>query len=89
MKLKIIKGDITAVECDAIVNSARSNLVPSGTIDTAIHKAAGPQLAKACYSLSCVAGGCVVTKAFNLPCQYVFHTVGLDKSRVGGRKRER
>lgn len=76
MQLKIIKGDITKIECDAIVSSASSDLIPSGAIDTAIHKAAGGELAKACYKFKgCKVGSCVITRAYDLPCYYVIHAV--------------
>lgn len=47
MQLIIIKGDITTIECDAIISSTNSELVPSGDIDTAVHSVAGPALTKA------------------------------------------
>lgn len=76
MQLKIIKGDITAIECDAIVSSTCSDLIPSGHIDTAIHKAAGPNLAKACAKFAhCEVGTCVITEGYDLPATYVIHTV--------------
>lgn len=76
MHLKIIKGDITTIECDAIVSSTNKRLIPGGKIDVAIHNAAGPELTKACAQLApCEVGKCVATVGYNLPCKYVFHTV--------------
>lgn len=79
MPLKIIRQDITEIECDAIVNPSNRNLRPGGGADLAIHEAAGEELLKACRE----AGGCEVGKAkvtdgFNLPCKYVIHTAGPD-----------
>lgn len=81
------QGDITKLKCDAIVNAANSSLlgcfIPChGCIDNAIHTRAGVQLRLACHALMRKksdgekAGGAQITKAFNLPCQYVLHTVG-------------
>ncbi len=76
MQLKIVTGDITKVECDAIVNSTSSDLIPSGAIDTAIHNAAGPNLEKACMAYGkCEVGECVVTPGFWLHCDYIMHVV--------------
>lgn len=76
MQLIIIKGDITTIECDAIISSTNSELVPSGDIDTAVHSVAGPALTKACAKIAhCEVGSCVVTDGYNLPCKYVIHTV--------------
>lgn len=77
MPLKIIRQDITKIECDAIVNPSNRYLYPGGGADLSIHKAAGPELLKACEALGgCKIGKAKITPAFNLPCKYVIHTAG-------------
>ena len=86
-KIQIWQGDITRLKVDAIVNAANSQMLGCfhplhKCIDNAIHSAAGVQLREECYQLMLQqgheesTGQAKITKAYNLPCKYVIHTVG-------------
>ena len=77
MPLKIIRQDITKIECDAIVDPTDPHYSHSGGTDAAIHEAAGAELYKACILQGTLEiGDAILTPAFDLPCKHVIHTVG-------------
>ncbi len=81
MVISVLKGDITQVKADAIVNAANTSLLGGGGVDGAIHRAGGPAILEACRKVRARQGGCavgeaVITPAGKLPARHVIHTVG-------------
>jgi O-acetyl-ADP-ribose deacetylase (regulator of RNase III) len=76
-RFEVIVADITTLDVDAIVNAANASLGGGGGVDGAIHRAAGPELARAARALApCATGDAVITAGFRLPARHVIHTVG-------------
>ena len=76
-RIEFVKGDITKVAADAIVNAANSRLAGGGGVDGAIHRAGGPSILEECRKIGgCPTGSAVATSAGNLPAKFVFHAVG-------------
>jgi O-acetyl-ADP-ribose deacetylase (regulator of RNase III) len=77
MSIKAILGDITTLAVDVIVNAANRSLKGGGGVDGAIHRVAGPKLARvARLHAPCPTGHAVVTRGFGLPARWCIHTVG-------------
>ena len=83
MPIEVVRGDITRLQVDAIVNAANERMLGGGGVDGAIHRAAGPELLAACRlipevrsGVRCPTGEARLTPGFRLPARYVSHTVG-------------
>ena len=80
-QISILKGDITQIAVDAIINAANTSLLGGGGVDGAIHRRGGAAILAECQKIRAKQGGCavgeaVITTAGNLPAKYVIHTVG-------------
>ncbi|TRO53627.1 O-acetyl-ADP-ribose deacetylase [Candidatus Bathyarchaeota archaeon] len=82
-KVKLVRGDITNMETDAIVNAANSSLMGGGGVDGAIHLKGGPEILEECKEIRATewpqglpVGKAIITSAGNLKASYVIHTVG-------------
>jgi O-acetyl-ADP-ribose deacetylase (regulator of RNase III) len=81
MNIRLIRGDITKLEVDAIVNAANSSLMGGGGVDGAIHRVGGPEILQECLKIRNAQGGCptgqaVITSAGRLTAKFVIHAVG-------------
>lgn len=80
-RIQLLRGDITKIPADAIVNAANTSLMGGGGVDGAIHRAGGPEILEGCRKIVARQGGCktgqaVITTAGKLPAKFVIHTVG-------------
>ena len=94
-RVRVVVGDITRLNVDAIVNAANAALLGGGGVDGAIHRAGGPAIVEACreirrtqYPEGLPTGEAVITTAGNLPARHVIHTVGPIYGRHAGREAE-
>lgn len=92
MKIKVLKGDITKIEVDVIVNAANSSLLGGGGVDGSIYRAGGKVVLKDCQAIrnkqgKCKTGEAVITTAGHLPAKKIIHTVGPVSN--GGKRLEK
>jgi O-acetyl-ADP-ribose deacetylase (regulator of RNase III) len=89
LELTVIRGDISKISVDAIVNAASTSLLGGGGVNGAIHRAAGPELLEECRKLSgAKTGEAKITRGFNLPAEFVIHTPGPIYGAEGGKEAE-